>query len=215
MTRNARQTIAIGLLAALSSLAGCAGKIRYPTYYVLNLPAPVSAASRPAPVLGSVAVREFEAPGYLRKGPIMYRESPEQLGFYEYHQWAVDPRSAITGAMIREIQSRKIFKSVDSFDGHGTPNCMLTGSIQHLEEVDRGRDVAIEVSLSARLVDLRTGEVLWQDTSSKTARLDNRSIPGLVAEMSRDLEIVVESLVSSMADHLTATPQPRLTTENR
>lgn len=215
MTRNAKQTTAIGLLAALLSLAGCAGKIRYPTYYVLNLPAPVSAASRPAPVLGSVAVREFEAPGYLRKGPIIYRESPEQLGFYEYHHWAVDPRSAIAGAMIQEMQARKIFKSVDSFNGHEAPSCMLTGSIRHLEEVDRGKDVAVEVSLSARLVDLRTGEVLWQDTSSKTARLDNRTVPGLVAEMSRDLETVVESLVSSMADHLTATSQTRLSTENR
>jgi hypothetical protein len=61
------------------------------------------------------------------------------------------------------------------------------------------------VSLSARLINLRTGEVLWQDTSSTTARLDQRSVPGIVAEMSRDLGNAVELLVSSMQERVAAT----------
>jgi ABC-type uncharacterized transport system auxiliary subunit len=185
------------------SLLGCAGKIRYPNYYVLNFPAP-AAADRRAPVLGSVAVREFGAPGFLREGPIAYRLSPEQLDFYHYHIWAVDPRRVVTAAMVREMQSRGVFRSVDVFDGRGTPDCMVTGTLDHLEEVDRGADVSVEVGLSARLIDARTGNVLWQDTSTKTARLDQRSVPGAVAEMNRDLGNAVERLVSSMQDRLTA-----------
>jgi uncharacterized lipoprotein YmbA len=64
---------------------GCLGKVKYPNYYTLDLPSaldpPVQAGTRP-----SVAVREFRSADYLRQGAIVYRLSPEQVGFYNYHR---------------------------------------------------------------------------------------------------------------------------------
>ena len=196
--------VLVVLMTALVSLAGCTGKIRYPNYYALDLPTPVSAANQPVPTHGSVAVREFDAPRFLRGGPIAYRESQDQLGFYEYHRWAEDPRRVVTAAMVREMQARGLFQSVDVFDGRGTPECLVTGNLEHLEEVDDGASVSIEVSLSAQLLNLRTGDVLWRDTSSIPTRLDRRSVPGVVAEMSHNLEDAVRHLVASMQDRLSA-----------
>ena len=206
--------LTIGLTTAIASLSGCAGKIRYPNYYVLNLPTAMP-ATRSAPILGSLAVREFDAPRFLREGPIAYRPSPEQLDFYDYHRWAEDPRRVVTAAMVREMRARGLFRSVDMFDGRGSPECLLTGTVDHLEEVDQGTNVSVEVTLSARLTNLRTGEVLWQGTSSKTEKLDQRSVPGIVAEMSQDLGSAVENLVSSMQDRLTvgSSSQNRSNTE--
>jgi len=208
LIRKSKLKLAIGLATALGGLSGCAGKIRYPNLYVLNVPAPAPAAARPAATLGSIAVREFEAPAFLQNGPIVYRESPERLGFYEYERWAVDPRRAVTGAVIREMQARGTFQSVDRFDGRATQDCVLTGEIEHLEEVDHGADVSIEVSLSAQLTSERSGEVLWQGTTSKIAKLDQRSISGVVAAMSREVGLAVEDLVSSMQDHVSAASLP-------
>lgn len=196
------------------SLAGCGGKIRYPSYYVLNLPAPASAASPPTSTLGSLAVHEFDAPRFLREGPIAYRESPERFDFYDYHRWAEDPRHMVTLAMVREMQARRLFRTVDVFDGRGSPDYLMTGSIDDLEEVDNGPDVSVEVTLSARLINQRTGELLWQGTSSKNAKLEQRSVRGIVAEMSREVSDTVQSLVSSMLDRASATalsPTPRNT----
>jgi cholesterol transport system auxiliary component len=200
LMRTSKPILALGLMTAIASLIGCAGKIRYPNYYVLNLPVPVPAANRPAAVLGSVAVREFDAPSFLRGGPIAYRESAEQLDYYQYHRWAADPRQAVTGAVIQQLQARGVFQNVDRFDGRGNPEYLLTGAIDHLEEVDQDSNVSIEVSLSARLINLRTGEVVWHGASSKTAKLDQRSVPGVVAEMSREMVSAVEGLVSAMRD---------------
>jgi cholesterol transport system auxiliary component len=205
--RNANLKYVFGLMMALASLAGCAGKIHYPSYYVLNLPAPVSTPRPAAPILGSVAVREFESPRFLRTGPIVYRASPEQLGFYEYHRWAVDPRHTVTSAMIQQIQSRGIFRSVDSYTGQ-TAEYLLSGTLDHLEEVDQGSQVSIEAGLSARLVDTRTGGVLWQGTLSKTVLLDQRSVPGVVTEMSGTVQGLVAGLVSSMQDHVSTAASP-------
>jgi len=202
--RNSKFIPVIGIATAFMSLAGCAGKIRYPSYYVLNVPIPAPPASRPAPILGSAAVLLFDAPSFLRGGPIVYRESPEQLDFYEYHRWAVDPRRAVTSVIIQQMQSSGVFKSVELYDGRGTPECLLTGTIDHLEEVDEGAKISIEVRLSGRLINLRSGEVLWQGALSKEARLDQRSVPGIVTEMSREVGSVVEGLVSSMQEQVAA-----------
>jgi ABC-type uncharacterized transport system auxiliary subunit len=212
--RNSKLIIAIGLIA-LVGLTGCAGKIRYPNYYVLNVPTPVAAATPSAAILGLVAVREFSAPVFLRAGPIAYRISPEQLDFYDYHRWVEDPRRVVTAAMVREMQARRLFRSVDVFDGRGSPECLVTGTLDHLEEVDQGTNVSIQVSVSARLINLRTGVVIWQDTASKTTRLDQRSVPGIVAEMSRDLTDAVERLVSSMEDRVAGASSASLGGSNK
>jgi cholesterol transport system auxiliary component len=196
-----QSVFAIGLLGVLVTVAGCGGKIRYPSYYVLSLPAAPKTA-RTTPILGSLAIREFAAPGFLTGGAIAYRQSPEQVGFYDYHRWAEDPRRAVTAGVVRELQARGIFQSVDLFDGRSSPACILTGRLEHMEEVDDHAVVSIEVSLSAKLTEVATGKVLWQGSSAQTTQLDRRSVPGAVAEMSRDVSIAVERLVSSMQDSI-------------
>jgi uncharacterized lipoprotein YmbA len=196
------------LTGALVSLAACGGKIRYPNYYILNVPAPVPEVSRVKPMLGSAAVREFSAPSFLRAGPIVYRHSPEQLGFYNYDRWAVDPRSAVTSAFVQTLQARGVFQSVYVFDGRASSDYLVTGRLDRLEEVDKGHDVFISTSVSAQLLDLKTGDVLWRDVSSETTRLEHRAVPELVAGMSQATEQAVTHLVSSMRDRLLQASAP-------
>jgi uncharacterized lipoprotein YmbA len=198
--RDSKLALVIGVVAALACLAGCA-KIRYPNYYLLSVPAP-SSAGRTIPLLGPVAVRQFGSPEFLREGPIVYRESPERLGFYNYDHWAVDPRRAAASAMVSELRSRGAFQSVDFYDGSTTCDWIVSGTLDHLEEVDEGADVWIEVGLSARLKSVRTGEVLWQDTSTKRVKADKHSVPAVVAGMSREMGSAVETLVTSMLDRV-------------
>jgi uncharacterized lipoprotein YmbA len=204
--RNADLLCLVWLTAATVSLTGCAGKIRYPNYYVLNLPAPVAAATQPKPLLGSVAVRKFNAPAFLRAGPIVYRRSAEQLDFYDYHRWAIEPRNVVTNAVVQNMEARGVFQSVRLFDGRGASHYLVTGTLDHLEEVDKGHDVFIEVRMSAQLMDLKIGDVLWKDASSETAKLQHRGVPDIVSEMSCATENAVEHLVSSMQNRVVSNP---------
>jgi ABC-type uncharacterized transport system auxiliary subunit len=190
-----RKPTITALLMGFVALGGCA-KVRYPDYYALNLPSPISPSRDPAPISGSVAVREFRAPQYLRQGPIVYRPEPEQIAFYAYHHWADDPRRTVTAAIVRELQ--KCFESAALYDGHGGADFLLTGSLDHSEEVDRGSSISVEVGISAKLQNLKTGDVVWSGTSSKTSNVEQRSLSGIVAEMSRDLSEAAGQLVSSM-----------------
>jgi cholesterol transport system auxiliary component len=190
------------LAVALASLAGCGSKVRYPNYYVLSLPPPVTPNAELKPVLTSVEVRRFAAPSFLRAGPIVYRPSAEQVNFYDYHRWATDPRTAVTAAVVESIQARGVFQSVRLSDGRGSPDYLITGMLDRLEEVDQGPDVFVEVHLSAQLMDLRTGDVLWRDTSSESTKLEQRAVPGVVAGMSRAADEAVKQLVASMQNRV-------------
>src|SRR5882762_7415265 len=96
--RLKHSVILIIILAISMIFVGCVGKVRYPTYYALHLP---SAPALPTAGQGhvSLAIREFRSPDYLRQGPLVYRASPEQIGFYDYHRWAADPRTPVTSAI--------------------------------------------------------------------------------------------------------------------
>ena len=190
-----RKLTVAALLIALMALGGCA-KVRYPEYYVLNLPNPVSTSRDSGPIPASVAVREFRAPQYLRQGSIVYRPESEQVAFYAYHRWAEDPRQSVTTAIVREL--KQVFESAELYDGRTGAEFMLTGSLDRLEEVDSEHSVAIEVGISAKLQNVKTGNVIWSDSSSKTSEINQRSVAGIVAEMSRDLSEAATQLVSSM-----------------
>jgi uncharacterized lipoprotein YmbA len=189
----------IAALIGFLTLGGCA-KVRYPDYYVLNLPNPVSASRDSGLIPASVAVREFRAPQYLRQGPIVYRPESEQIAFYDYHRWAEDPRQSVTTTIVREL--KQVFESAELYDGRTGAEFLMTGSLDRLEEVDSERSVSVEVGISAKLQSVKTGNVMWSDTSVKTSQVNQRSLPAVVAEMSRDLSEAATQLVSSMRSHV-------------
>jgi len=84
------------------------------------------------------------------------------------------------------------------YDGRSGTEFLLTGSLDRLEEVDSERSVSVEVGISAKLQNVKTGDVLWSDTCLKTSEVNQRSLPAVVAEMSRDLSEAATQLVTSM-----------------
>jgi hypothetical protein len=71
-----------------------------------------------------------------------------------------------------------------------------------LEEVDEGQQVLVSVAVSAQLADMKTSNVIGSDSSSETAKLNSRAVPGLVAGMSQAAEQAVTQRVSSMQSRL-------------
>lgn len=185
---------AIGALV----LAGC-GSVRYPTSYLLDLPAPPHNPARREPVLGAVAVRDFRCPEYLCEGRIVYRPTPEQVGFYEYHRWAMNPREAIKQSMVDSLRAESIFKAVVVHEQGMRAAYVLTGDIERLEEVDHGRDVRAVCTISAELTDARTGHVVWNETASQAVRVETRSVGGVVSSLSAAVRTTVDQLVASAA----------------
>jgi ABC-type uncharacterized transport system auxiliary subunit len=134
----------------------------------------------------------------LRAGAIVYRESPEEINFYQYHRWAVDPRKAVTSALLEDLQARGLFESVAQFDGSQRSDYLITGRLDELDEIDSDRKVRVEVRITAQLMNVKSGEIVWRDSCLETEGVEDRTVPGLVAQMSQAVQVSVEQLVLSM-----------------
>jgi uncharacterized lipoprotein YmbA len=177
-------------------IAGC-GAVRYPTYYALNVaPAPKPAADGRRSV--AVAVRRFETPDYIRQGRIVYRETPQEVGFYDYHRWATDPGATITTAMIDALRAARLFSTVVPYDGQEKEDCVLSGRLTRLDEVDYGGGVRVETRLVAELVNRRTGEPVWTGEASETSNIETRTVASVVDAMSHAVETSIDQLIASM-----------------
>ena len=184
-------------------LAGC-GSVRYPTNYVLNFPPPVPHAAPSNSAPDAVTIRQFRCPEYLCEGRIVYRSSPEEIGFYEYHRWAMDPRQAITQYVEGGLRAQSLFKSVASQEGGPEAAYLLSGNIERLEEVDESREVRAVCTISAQLQDTRTRSVIWSHTASETVRVEKRDMRGIVSSLSAAAQTAADRLLRSMAEELPA-----------
>jgi len=197
------KSLAVVFVGALV-LAGCGG-VRYPTSYVLNFPPPAPHAAASNGVLGPVAIREFRCADYLCEGRIVYRPNPEEVGFYEYHRWAANPRQAITQYLEDGLRAQLLFSSVAVHERGPKAAYVLSGNIQRLEEVDQGRDVRAVCTISAQLLDTRTSSVVWSQTASETVPVEKRDIRGVVSSLSAAARTAADRLLSSMREELPAT----------
>ena len=167
-------------LSAIVALAGCAGKVGRANYYTLNLPAP------PDPPVAenahtTVAIREFRAPAYLRQGAIVYKPSPEQIGFYTYHRWAIDPCDFVTDSIINHLGATGTFTRVKHYDGQPDADYVVSGRLEKLEEIDYEGGVKVEVAVSAQMIKLETGTIVWSKAvfGSRSCQPTRRSYGGI------------------------------------
>jgi len=189
-------TMSVFCLATLVIQVGC-GSVRYPKYYTLNLPAPPD----PPPagnVHAAVAIREFSAPAYLSQGAIVYKPSPEQIDFYAYHRWAINPREFVTNSVIERLRASGDFARVKPYDGRPDTEYVLSGRLQKLEEIDYAGGVKVEVAISAQMTNLATGLTVWTNAVSEVGDVNKRDVPAVVSEMNRTMERAITKLLSPM-----------------
>ncbi len=191
-----KHTMVLALFLVLSpALAGCASA-KYPRYYTLNLP-PAPDPPAMERFRASIAVRQFQSPGYLRQGPIVYRPTSEQIGFYEYHRWATDPRTVVTSSVLDHLRASGHFSLVSTYDGRPDTEYVLSGKLEKLEEVDEPTGVKVEVALSAQLTRVSTGVTVWSNAVSECAKVSQRNVPGVVSQMNRTMDIAIKKLLST------------------
>jgi ABC-type uncharacterized transport system auxiliary subunit len=138
----------------------------------------------------------------------VYREEPYRVGFYDYHRWAVNPRTALTRVLADRIRAASLFESVTVAGSPSSAAYLLRGGIERLEEVDETAAVHAICTISAELLDVKTGAVIWTGTFSESAPVQRRDVPGVVVGLAVSARTVADRLVASIASELTARRSP-------
>jgi len=169
--------------------------MKHPSYYALHVPTPPDPPAQKN-IPATLAIREFRSPEYLHQGTIVYKTSPEQIGFYNYHRWATDPREFVTNALADRLRARGTFTQVKPYDGRADIDYVLSGRLEKLEEIDYDGGVKVEVAISAQLVQLSTGATVWTNSVSEVGQVGKRDVPAVVSAMSNTMEQAIEKLLT-------------------
>ncbi len=208
MTNRRKRAVhaAFALVGALA-ISAC-GSARYPAYYTLHFE-PSTQARAPERSMGTLAIKELRCPDYLCEGRIVYRPTPAEVGFYQHHRWAVSPRAMIAQYLAERVRARSLFVSVSGDESRMAADFVLSGTLERLEEVDEARHVAAVCSISAQLVDTRTGAVVWSGTATERVSVEQRDVAGVVTGLAAAVRATVDRLVADMELELGRGAAPR------
>ena len=197
MTNRRKRAVraAFAFVGALA-ISAC-GSARYPAYYTLHFE-PSTQARALERAMGTLAIKELSCPDYLCEGRIVYRATPAEVGFYQYHRWASSPRAMIAQYLAERVQARSLFTRVSGDESRVATDFVLSGTLERLEEVDEARQVVAVSTISAQLVDTRARTVVWSGTAAERVPVQQRDMPGVVNGLGAAVRASVDRLVSDM-----------------
>lgn len=197
----APRSLAVAAAFALAACLACGGKVPPTLYYVLDLPVPTAVEDRLAGTAILMPIRVSEVVG---QGRVVYRESREQVGFYEYHRWAEDPEDSVARAFLGELMARGTFASVVPFDGRTKADFLLRGEIRRLEEIDYGGPVRAVAEVAIELVNASTRQVAWSSAASHTEEVPASEVRSVVSSMSVAARKAIKQLADGLDRHFRA-----------
>ena len=184
-------SIALGLLAACGS-----EKIPTTRYYKLDVPPPPTPPAPAAPV--SLRIEPFRTTSLLRQDRIVYRASPVEVGFYEYHRWAEAPNDTLTKALADQLMKRSAFQSVKISDDERSADYVLKGSVDRLQEVDYMGGVRAQVTISLALEESVQHQTIWSGSASSESAVAKRDVQGVVTAMGQASQQSLGRLITDM-----------------
>jgi ABC-type uncharacterized transport system auxiliary subunit len=136
----------------------------------------------------------------------VYKPSPEQIGFYAYHRWAINPCDFVTNSVIERLRASGDFARVKPYDGRPNVDYVLSGRLEKLEEIDYAGGVKVEVAISAQITSLATGAIVWSNAVSEVGDVSKHDVPAVVSEMNRAMERAIGKLLSPMPADMATGP---------
>ena len=163
MNKNFRRHAWLGFI-----LAGLSCGLPRTQYYTMELPH-MPQGTGPA-INSHLTIPRFRADRILMDDRILYRESPQQVNFYEYHRWASPPVDLVTGYFMHRLKDGGTFARVSAYNEGRDSDFILRGFLHHFEEADQGKEVSALVGLEIELLDSRTRVPVWPPIFCKWAR---------------------------------------------
>jgi ABC-type uncharacterized transport system auxiliary subunit len=198
MHRKFRLTLAALAVATLSSCLG-GRPIKYFTVSMPPAPQPAASAYPVGLLIGRISTPEI-----LEDQPIVYRLGRNEIGAYEYHQWAEPPAQMVKTLLIRRLRASGRYISVTQLGGSTQGDFVLRGRLYDFEEVDGGGAVTARVSMEFELIDRETHKVVWNHLYTRTEPVQGKEIPDVVAALDRNLEQGLSEVESGLDAYFAA-----------
>jgi len=184
--------------AIVMLLFGCFARVIEHRYYQLDYVPTPKEMLNDAPYPFTVRVRDFDVAEVYRRSNIVYRQSPFQLHFYNYEQWAVKPEYMIADILFRHLDAAKIFSEVRRGIDVAEPDFTINGTIRALEEYDNHDEWYAHLAMNLNLQDNKTKKTLWSREWDYRKKVSNFEPIYVVRGLSELLELINNEAVADI-----------------
>ena len=148
-------------------LTGCASVP--PTHYYtfqpqIGLSSDVASSTYPLTI--GVEVYEAEIPYQQEK--IVFRTSPYEVNFYEYHRWLRSPTDLVTEQVQQLLAASGLFRRVQSYTYESEPDYVIRGRILLFDQWYTGASSSVQVGIQHQLIQFTPEQVIWSDIIEAT-----------------------------------------------
>jgi ABC-type uncharacterized transport system auxiliary subunit len=196
-----RTFVSIAALAA-GLLTGC-GAARPSKYYQLTIPGGAAPAAERSPYPVTLLLGPLRASHLYREDHIVYSSSGENMGTYEYQQWAEPPTEMLVDVLLRELRASGRYRAVDVLRSNSHGDYILYGRLYDFKEISAS-PVLARVTVDLELREIKTGSTVWTHYYSHDEPVSGKDISAVVAALDRNAQRGMGEVKSSLDQYFSA-----------
>jgi len=193
-----RRFVSIAALAA-GLLTGC-GAARPSKYYQLTIPGDAAPATERSPYPVTLLLGPLRASHLYREDHIVYSSSGENMGTYEYQQWAEPPTEMLVDVLLRELRASGRYRAVDVLRSNSRGDYILYGRLYDFKEISAS-PVLARVTVDLELREIKTGSTVWTHYYSHDEPVSGKDISAVVAALDRNAQRGMGEVKSSLEQY--------------
>ncbi|MBD3290290.1 hypothetical protein GF337_15910 [candidate division KSB1 bacterium] len=149
-----------------------------------------------------LGIEKFEPEQLYESDRIVYRESPYEVKFYNYHRWITPPAEIVTEKAIEKIAASGLFRRVVSFPHISNVDYLIDGTIKAFEELDENDEWYGLVRLKIEFIEMKNNTILWQDIVTKKTKARAKKPVELVRAIDMSLTECIHSIIPHLEQEL-------------
>lgn len=193
-----RRFFSIAALAA-GLLAGC-GAARPSKYYQLTIPGDAAPAAARTPYPVTLLLGPLRASHLYREDHIVYSSSGENMGTYEYQQWAEPPTEMLVDVLLRELRASGRYRAVDILRSNSHGDYILYGRLYDFKEISASPLMA-RLTIELEMREAKSGSTVWTHYYSHDEPVSGKDISAVVAALDRNAQRGMSEVKSSLEQY--------------
>ena len=189
-----KKLLPFSIILILVNYCGTVPDVHY--YLIDYLYKPVNVKNAKHQVV--LGLEKFTTDPLYESDRIVYRDSPYEAKFYNYHRWITSPTRIVTGKVIEQFSTSGAFKQVVSFPHVSNVDYLVRGTIKAFEEWDEDDEWYAHVKLHFELVKVDHNTLLWQDILMKKTKVVQKNPIELVRSLSISLQACIEEAIEKI-----------------
>ena len=191
-------------MAALAAgvLSGC-GAARPSKYYQLTIPGDATSAAQANPYPVTLLLGPLRSSHLYREAHIVYSSAAQNMGTYEYQEWAEPPTEMLEEVLLRDLRTSGKYRAVDMLRSNSHGDYILYGRLYDFKEVS-GASLVARVTVDLELRETKTGGIVWTHYYSHDEPVSSKDISAVVAALDRNTHRGMDEVKSSLDQYFSS-----------